>query len=87
MIVSADTFERVAPIYNSQPWRVANEDGRIVIMSPEKAFYFNRIDMGIYLCILKICLAERNVSVVRTLFPDLSDVENAEVAEYMISGI
>ena len=80
---------------NSQPWRVDCDDGvlavnryrspgRVGLMSPASAFYFNRIDMGIFLCILEICLAEKGISAERHLFPDETDNEMNQVAEYRI---
>lgn len=80
---------------NSQPWLVTNENGiltvtrykkqsRIGIMSPKTAFYFNRIDIGIFLCILEICMAEKNISASRTLLQDETDSEYSVVAKYTI---
>lgn len=78
---------------NSQPWIVKNEDGvlrvtryrknsRIGIMSPRHAFYFNRIDIGIFLCILEICMAEKGIEAERKLFIDSADNEYNDIAEY-----
>jgi hypothetical protein len=78
---------------NSQPWIVKNENGelnvtryrkqsKIGIMSPTAAFYFNRIDIGIFLCILEICMAEKGISAERTLFADDTDIEYSAVARY-----
>ena len=80
---------------NSQPWIVKNEDGilavtrykkqsRIGLMSPNTAFYFNRIDIGIFLCILEICMAEKDIIAERTLFPDETDQEYSKIAEYRL---
>ncbi len=66
---------------NSQPWRVERagdtlhvyrywKPGRIGIMSPTHAKYFNRIDMGIYLCILELCLKHQNMDYTMELHPD-----------------
>ncbi len=66
---------------NSQPWRVERQGntlqisrywkpGRIGIMSPTHAKYFNRIDMGIYLCILELCLKHQNMAYTMQLHPD-----------------
>ena len=78
---------------NSQPWYVKNENGaltvfrykkrsRIGIMSPAAASYFNRIDIGIFLCMLEICMAEKGISADRTLYPDTGDEAYTRVAEY-----
>ena len=80
---------------NSQPWRVTCEKGlltvsryrknnKIGIMSPKQAFFFNRIDMGIYLCFLELCLEEKKIQTERTLFSDNADGEMNKVAEYRI---
>lgn len=81
---------------NSQPWTVTNKDGilsvtrykkqkKIGLLSPKAAFYFNRIDIGIFLCILEICMAEKNISASRELFPDMEDIEYALVAKYTLN--
>lgn len=80
---------------NSQPWVVENINGiitvtrykkqsKIGIMTPKVAFYFNRIDIGIFLCILEICLAEKNISTSRELFIDEKDSEYSPVAKYTV---
>ncbi len=66
---------------NSQPWRVERngdtlniyryrKPGRIGILSPTNAKHFNRIDMGIYLCILELCLKHQNIPYTLQLHPD-----------------
>lgn len=78
---------------NSQPWSVRNEDGvltvmryrkqgRIGILTPASARHFNRIDIGIFLCILEICMAEKNICSDRELFADTADEEYSVVAKY-----
>lgn len=80
---------------NSQPWSVKHDGeklfvsrykkpGKIGIMTSVSAFYFNRIDIGIFLCILEICMAEKGIKTDRRLFPDISDAEYSLVAEYSI---
>ena len=80
---------------NSQPWKVRNEGGvlsvsrntkeaKVGIMPPRMAKYMNRIDIGIFLCILEICMAEQGIAAARTLFPDESDFGDSLVAEYRI---
>ena len=94
--LGAAEIARFAPsACNSQPWFVKNENGsltvfrhkpnrRIGIMSIVNAEYFNPIDMGIYLCILEICLAENGVKTQRTLFTDTADAEYIKLAEYRL---
>ncbi len=77
---------------NSQPWRVARsgntleisrylKSGKVGIMSPRAAKYMNRIDMGIYLCILELCLRYQNIPFTMALHPDHgTDAENTPVA-------
>ena len=82
---------------NSQPWSVQQEGnkitvsryrkpGRIGIMPAARVPYFNRIDMGIYLCILEICMAHEGISFTRELFvdPGEKDAEYTKVAVYTI---
>ena len=81
---------------NSQPWLTENsgdeltvcrikKPGRVGIMPPSAAFYFNRIDIGIYLCILEICMEQNGIDFERTLFPDTVDERKNKVAVYKIN--
>lgn len=79
---------------NSQPWYVENKGGELTvfrykhpgkrgIMSAAAASYFNRIDIGIYLCILEICLSKNGIAFARELFIDNGgDTELTKVAVY-----
>lgn len=79
---------------NSQPWYVESRDGTLTvhrykkpgkrgIMPAAAVPYFNRIDIGIYLCILEICLQKRGITYTRDLFPDAgTDAELTKVAVY-----
>lgn len=81
---------------NSQPWYVENtgdkltvfrykKPGKIGIMSSVAASYFNRIDIGIYLCILEICLQKNEIPYERELFADEGgDIELTKVAIYKL---
>ena len=81
---------------NSQPWYVENKNGaltvfrykksgKIGIMPAAAASYFNRIDIGIYLCILEICLQKSGIAYERSLFPDDGgDAGLTKVAVYKI---
>ena len=82
---------------NSQPWFVKEEEGLLTVFRYKKAgkrgimpakavAYFNRIDIGIFLCILEICMAEKQMEFHRTLFIDSADEEYVKVAEYRLSG-
>lgn len=80
--LGAAEIARFAPsACNSQPWYVESEPGRLTvyrfrksgrigIMPPAAASYFNRIDVGIFLCFLELCLQKNGVGYERTLFPD-----------------
>ena len=80
---------------NSQPWFVKNEGGVLSVFRYKKpgfrgmmptvlVSYYNRIDMGIFLCILEICMAEKGLSFTRKLFVDGGDssAEYTKIAEY-----
>ena len=82
---------------NSQPWKVYREDntlriyrykkpGKRGIMPADKVAYYNRIDMGIFLCFLELCLKYEKIAFERKLFEDMSDDEREETAfaEYTI---
>ena len=82
---------------NSQPWFVKNEEGRLTvsrykkpgkrgIMPAAAVSLYNRIDIGIFLCILEICMAEKGISFTRELFVDSGDnsAEFTKSAEYVI---
>ena len=82
---------------NSQPWFVKNENdiltvsrykqpGKRGIMPANAVSYYNRIDLGIFLCILELCMAKNGIDFERTLFvDDGADKEYIKSAEYRIS--
>lgn len=49
------------------------KSGRRGIMPANKVTYYNRIDIGIFLCFLEICLSHDNVKFERTLYADSCD--------------
>lgn len=65
---------------NSQPWLVKRDDairvyryrkpGRIGIIPPPKVPFYNRIDMGIFLCFLELCLEHEGIAFERALVCD-----------------
>ena len=90
----ADTARFAPSACNSQPWFVVNRDGVLTvyryrkpgkrgIMPAAAVSYFNRIDIGIYLCFLELCMAEKGLEFSRKLFADPGDeAEYTKVAEY-----
>lgn len=83
--LSVAEIARFAPsACNTQPWFVKNHGqvmevfrykkaGKRGIMPARAVAYYNRIDIGIFLCILEICMAEQNITAKRELFIDASD--------------
>ena len=82
---------------NSQPWFVRNENGKLTVFRYKKpgkrgimpaaaVAYYNRIDIGIYLCFLELCLAKKEIAFSRQLFADDAgdSVEYSKVAEYAV---
>ncbi|MCQ2457524.1 MAG: nitroreductase [Clostridia bacterium] len=80
---------------NSQPWYVKNEAGVLTvsryrkpgkrgIMPAGSVGYFNRIDIGIFLCFLEIIMAEKGITAARELFIDSGDEEYTPVAKYSV---
>ncbi len=66
---------------NTQPWFVENKGGELTvyryrepgkrgIMPASAVSYFNRIDIGIFLCILEICMQKNGIEYQKELFPD-----------------
>ena len=65
---------------NTQPWLIRNHDvlevfryrkeGKRGIMPIEMVQYYNRIDIGIFLCFLELCLNHRGIEYERELFAD-----------------
>ena len=82
---------------NTQPWKVVSEKNKLTvyrykkpgkrgIMPADKVAYYNRIDIGIFLLFLELCLGHEEISFERKLFSDDSDTdrENTLIAEYYI---
>lgn len=65
---------------NTQPWLVRNEqelsvyryrkEGKRGIMPKDRITYYNRIDLGIFLCFLELCLNHEGIRYTRKLYPD-----------------
>ena len=78
---------------NSQPWIVDANDqlsvyrykkpGKRGIMPINKVTYYNRIDIGIFLLFVELCLEHRGYSFERQLFDD-DDQEKTLTALYSI---
>ncbi|MCI1245007.1 MAG: nitroreductase [Bacilli bacterium] len=80
---------------NTQNWRVRNFRGvlsvyrakptRLGIMPRTMATYFNRIDLGIFLRFLDVCLLHEGIRTERTLYPDDGGAErDVPVASYRV---
>lgn len=79
---------------NTQPWFVRNQDGRLSvfryrkegkrgIMPADKVPYYNRIDLGVFLCFLDLCLEHNHTAFERKLYcDDGGDQELILNAEY-----
>lgn len=75
---------------NTQPWKVKAEEkaltvyrykkpGKRGIMPAHKVAYYNRIDMGIFLCFLELCLMQNGIPFDRALFTDNAPDESEAV--------
>ena len=68
---------------NSQPWLVKNDGelsvyryrkpGKRGIMPADMVSYFNRIDIGIFICFMDICLEHGGIGFEKTLYSDAGD--------------
>lgn len=90
---------RLAPSAgNSQPWFVDATNSELKVyrcqkerfmglMSGNKMPYYNKIDMGIFLCFLELCLNKDNIEYRRILYTDQND-NNGKVltAVYTLSN-
>ncbi len=92
-LAGVSDLARYAPsACNSQPWRVLRQGNRLEIsryyrgvrvglLSPRYARFFNRIDLGIYLCFLTLCLDHEKLAYSLQLHPDLgTEAELTKVA-------
>lgn len=80
---------------NTQPWFVRNEGnelsvfrykkpGKRGIMPIDKVMFYNKIDIGIFLFVLEVCLKEKGINYERRLLADTNDseVELSKVATF-----
>ena len=68
---------------NSQPWLVKNngelsvyryrKPGKRGIMPADKVSFYNRIDIGIFICFMDICLEHNGIGFEKTLYSDAGD--------------
>lgn len=91
----AAAVARLAPsACNTQPWRVTEDGDRLHVwqvrgkrgmMPAGKVDGYNRIDMGIFLLFLELCLEHENIRFLRELCPDPPEAqETALTAVYQI---
>ena len=81
---------------NTQPWMVESsndeikvyryrKEGKRGIMPKDMVIYYNRIDIGIFLCFLELCLSENDIKFERNLYVENNvDVEKSLIAIYKI---
>ena len=83
-ILGVSDIVRFAPsACNSQPWLVKNngelsvyryrKPGKRGIMPADKVSFYNRIDIGIFICFMDICLGHSGVGFEKTLYSDAGD--------------
>ena len=53
-------------------------------MPVNKVTYYNRIDMGIFLCFLELCLTHNNYDYQREFYIDSQDNERVLIGKYVI---
>ena len=80
---------------NTQPWLVRNDgalkvyryrkSGKRGIMPADMVSFYNRIDMGIFMCFMELCLEHESIGFERILYEDNgSDEELILNAEYVL---
>ena len=83
-ILGVTDIVRFAPsACNSQPWLVKNDSelsvyrykkpGKRGIMPADKVSFYNRIDIGIFICFMDICLGHNGIGFEKTLYSDAGD--------------
>lgn len=81
---------------NTQPWIVESGEGKLAvyrykktgkrgIMPADRVTFYNRIDIGIFLLFLELCLLHGKHSFERQLYADTGDEEKTLIAVYRIS--
>lgn len=83
---------------NTQPWLVEDMDNQLLIyrykkpgkrgiMPADKVLYYNRIDIGIFLFLLDICLEHEGISFKKELYNENADdsVEKVVIAKYKLA--
>ncbi|MDY2698169.1 MAG: nitroreductase family protein [Lachnospiraceae bacterium] len=83
---------------NTQPWKIEygnhqlmvyryKKPGKRGIMPGDKVVYYNRIDIGILLLFLEVCLRQEGIAFEKELFSELDDdLETVMVARYMLAN-
>lgn len=96
IIAGVSDIARFSPsACNTQPWIVESNEqelrvfrykkpGKRGIMPADKVSFYNRIDIGIFLLILEVCLKHGGIVFERTLFEDKKEEEKNLVAIYAI---
>ncbi|MBR4289334.1 MAG: nitroreductase, partial [Oscillospiraceae bacterium] len=80
---------------NTQPWIVEatqtglsvyryKKPGKRGIMPVAMVTHYNRIDIGIFLLFLELCLEHEGIGFERTLLPDTGDEEKTLIAVYQL---
>ena len=77
---------------NSQPWYVKNDgeisvyrykkQGKRGIMPVDKISFYNRIDIGIFICFMDICLEHLGIGFEKKLYPD-----DGEDKEFVLNAV
>ncbi len=92
-IPNVSDIARFAPsAVNSQPWLVEHKDGELRVYRYEwhgrftsRIIHYNRMDIGIFLCFLELCLEHEGAVYGRTLYPDGGGTdEKTLVAVYLL---
>lgn len=80
---------------NTQPWAVKyaentlsiyryKKPGKRGIMPADKVTFYNRIDIGIFMCFMDLCLNHEGLQYEKTLFPDNRNDVTVLTAKYQL---
>lgn len=82
---------------NTQPWIVESnarnlkvyrykKTGKWGIMPHNEVIYYNRIDIGIFLLFLDLCLNHYNIKYTKSIYQDELDDEKTLIADYLVKN-
>ena len=85
--INPDELQSIEEKYNNLTPLINGIQTAIRIMPANKVAHYNRIDIGIFLCFLDLCLMENRIGFEREFFTDMGedDCQEVLIAKYTLS--